>query len=237
MILFDNEEYEHFFNPLCCKNKRIYYECILVLIEKSKTVPVLYETDATDALVLYLRNCAYAVEEEDNYGNKDENISSKKPETENASAILAYFRRCGWISKREIGRNGDNIATVVPYCRKIIGAIEKIFNRDNRAALTNHIFSVYDILNSAFINDHGRTYRPYSNILVPAMDSISDLKNELMVLKDSIRSIMQMVIKITETNELGQFLIKDEIMKSFFNDYFFIKKDGLIPGYISEIEN
>ena len=92
---------------------------------------------------------------------------------------------------------------------KIIGAIEKIFNRDNRAALTNHIFSVYDILNSAFINDHGRTYRPYSNILVPAMDSISDLKNELMVLKDSIRSIMQMVIKITETNELGQFLIKD----------------------------
>ena len=236
MILFDNEEYEHFFNPLCCKNKRIYYECILVLIEKSKTVPVLYETDATDALVLYLRNCAYAVEEEDNYGNKDENISSKKPETENASAILAYFRRCGWISKREIGRNGDNIATVVPYCRKIIGAIEKIFNRDNRAALTNHIFSVYDILNSAFINDHGRTYRPYSNILVPAMDSISDLKNELMVLKDNIRSIMQMVIKITETNELGQFLIKDEIMKSFFNDYFFIKKDGLIPGYISEIE-
>lgn len=57
-----------------------------------------------------------------------------------------------------------------------------------------------------------------------------------MVLKDNIRSIMQMVIKITETNELGQFLIKDEIMKSFFNDYFFIKKDGLIPGYISEIE-
>lgn len=236
MILFDNEEYERFFNPLCCKNKRIYYECILVLIEKSKTVPVLYETDAADTLVLYLRNCAYAVEEEDNYGNKDENISSKKPETENASAILAYFRRCGWISKREIGRNGDNIATVVPYCRKIIGAIERIFNRDNRAALTNHIFSVYDILNSAFINDHGRTYRPYSNILVPAMDSISDLKNELMVLKDSIRPIMQMVIKITETNELGQFIIKDEIMKSFFNDYFFIKKDGLIPGYISEIE-
>nr|WP_312580099.1 Wadjet anti-phage system protein JetA family protein [Sedimentibacter sp.] len=236
MILFDNAEYDRFFNPLCCKNKRIYYECISQLIEKSKAVPLLYETDARDTLILYLRNCAYAVEEEDNTGNADEIISSKKSETENASAILRYFRHCGWISEREIGRNGDNIATVMPYCRKMIDSIERIFNRDNSAALTNHIFSIFDILHSAFIVDHGRTHRPYSNILAPVTDSVSDLKNELLVLKDSIRSIMRMIIKMTETYELGQFLIKDEMMESFFNDYFFIKKDGLIPGYISEIE-
>ena len=64
MILFDNAEYDNFFNPLCCKNKRIYYECILQLIEKSKSVPLLYETDAKDTIILYLRNCSYAVEEE-----------------------------------------------------------------------------------------------------------------------------------------------------------------------------
>lgn len=235
MILFDNVEYARFFNPLCSKNKRIYYECILQLIEKSKSVPLLYETDARDILSLYLRNISYMMEEEDTLGNTDENISSKKSETENASAILRYFRYCGWISEREIGRSGDNIATVTPYCRKIIDSIERIFNRDTSAALTNYIFSVYDILHSAFF-DHGRTHRPYSNILVPVTDSISDLKNELLVLKDSIRSIMRIIIKMTETNELGQFLIKDEMMESFFNDYFFLKKDGLIPGYISEIE-
>ncbi len=236
MVLFDNAEYERFFNPLCCKNKRIYYECILQLIEKSKVVPLLYETDARDTLILYLRNCTYAVEEEDNAGNADETISSKKSETENSSAILRYFRHCGWISEREIGRNGDNIATVMPYCRKMIDSIERIFNRDNSAALTNHIFSIFDVLHSAFIMDHGRTHRPYSNILVPVIDSVSDLKNELLVLKDSIRSILRMIIKMTETNDFGQFLIKDVMMESFFNDYFFIKKDGLIPGYISEIE-
>ena len=236
MILFNNEGYEHFFNPLCCKNKRIYYECILQLIEKSKSVPLLYETDARDTLILYFRNCKYEVAEEDNSGNADENISSKKSETENAGAILRYFRHCGWISEREIGRNGDNIATVAPYCRKLIDAIERIFNRDNHAALTNHIFSIYDVLRSAFIVDHGRTHRPYSNILVPAVDSVSDLKNELLILKDSIRAIMRMVIKMTETNELGQFIIKDQMMEAFFNDYFFIKKGGLIPGYIEEIE-
>lgn len=236
MLLFDNPEYENFFNPLCCKNRRIYYECILQLIEKSKSVSLLYETDARDTLILYLRNCAYAVEEEADSGDVEENISNGKTEHENASAILRYFRRCGWISEKEIGRSGDNIATVMPYCRKMIEAIERIFRRDNRAALTNHIFSIYDILNSAFMADHGRTHRPYSNILVPMVDQVADLKNELLILKDSIRSIMRMIIKMTETNELGQFLIRDELLENFYNDYFFIKKDGLIPGYIEEIE-
>ncbi len=43
MILFENPDYDKFFNPLCCKNKKIYYECILQLIEKSKQVTLLYE--------------------------------------------------------------------------------------------------------------------------------------------------------------------------------------------------
>lgn len=236
MLLFENPDYDRFFNPLCCKNRRIYYECILQLIEKSKQVTLLYENDARDTLTLYFRNLAYAVEEEDNSGNADENISSKKSETDNAGAVLRYFRHCGWIAERELGRNGDNIATVMPYCRKMMDAIERIFNRDNSAALTNHIFAIYDILHSAFQADHARNIRPYSNILVPVSDHVSDLKNELLVLKDSIRSIMRVVIKMTETNALGQFLLRDEMMETFFNDYFFIKKDGLIPGYIDEIE-
>lgn len=218
MILFENPDYEKFFNPLCCKNKKIYYECILQLIEKSKQVTLLYENDARDTLTLYFRNLSYAVEDEDNSGNADENISSKKSETENASAVLHYFRHCGWISERELGRNGDNIATVMPYCRKMMDAIERIFNRENSAALTNQIFAIYDILSSAFKVDHARNIRPYSNILVPVSDHVSDLKNELLILKDSIRSIMRGVIKMTETNALGQFLLRDEMMQTYLNN-------------------
>ena len=59
MILFENPDYEKFFNPLCCKNKKIYYECILQLIEKSKQVTLLYENDARDTLTLYFRNLSY----------------------------------------------------------------------------------------------------------------------------------------------------------------------------------
>lgn len=236
MILFENAEYSYFFNPLCCKNKRLYYECILQLIDKSKAVPLLYETEAKDCIILYLRNCAYTLDDEDESDKGDGNISSKKSETENASGILRYFRFCGWISELEIGRNGDNIASVTPYCRKMIDSIQRIFNHDTSGALTNHIFAIYDTLNSALDAEHGRTVRPYSNILVPLVDYVSDLKNELLMLKDSIRTIMRIVIKMTEVNTFGQFLIKDQMMNLFFNDYFFIKKDGLIPGYLEEIE-
>lgn len=197
---------------------------------------VLYEEDAKDTLSLYFRNLAYAMEDESSIGKAEAGISYQKSETENAISVINYFRSCGWISERELGRNGDHIASVSPHCMKMMDAIERIFNRDNSAVLTNHIFSIYDTLASAFTTDHGRTLRPYSSILVPVMDNMSDLKNELSVLKDSIRLIMGIVIKMTETNELGQFLVKDEVMEAFFNDYFFIKKDGLIPGYVEEIE-
>ena len=231
--MFDDERYAHFLNPLSSRNRKVYYECIQELIEKSRNVPLLYETDARDTLILYFRNCNYALVEEE---TGDDAIGNNRSETENASAVLRYFRECGWLSERELGRNGDNIATVDPYCRKLIDAIERIFNRDNSAALSNQIFMIYDILHSAFNEDHARTHRPYSNILEPVSDAVGELKNELLTLKDSIRTIMRVVISLSETNDLGQFMLKDTMMQKFFSDYFFIKKDGMIPGYIGEIE-
>ena len=97
---------DKFFNPFCCRNKEVYFECISLLIEKSKEITVLYETDARQCLIIYLQNCLYAIETED----IGEEISSKRSPQENATAILRYFRTCGWITPKEIGRSGDNIA-------------------------------------------------------------------------------------------------------------------------------
>ena len=55
---------EKFFNPFCCRNRAVYFECITQLIEKSKEIPVLYETDARNTLILYLQNCQYSLETE-----------------------------------------------------------------------------------------------------------------------------------------------------------------------------
>lgn len=223
---------EKFFNPFCCRNREVYVACIDQLIEKSKEIPVLYETDARNTLILYLKNCQYAIETE----NIGEVIGSGKSPQENASAILRYFRACGWISAQEVGRSGDNIASVSAYCRKLMDAIHKIFDRDANGAITNHIFSMYEILKSSFEKDSARALRPYQNILLPLVENACDLKNDLLILKDSIREIMRAVLKMADANSFGQFLIKDELLNRFFNDYFFIKKSGLIPSYIADID-
>ncbi len=176
-------------------------ECISLLIEKSKEIPVLYETDARSCLILYLQNCRYSIETE----NIGEEVSSGRSPQENASSILRYFRMCGWITPQEIGRSGDNIASVSAYCRRLIDAIHKIFDTDVNSAITNHIFSIYEILKAALARDSARAIRPYSNILVPLIENECDLKNELLVLKDSIREIMRTVIKIDSANSFGQF--------------------------------
>lgn len=223
---------DKFFNPFCCRNREIYFECISLLIEKSKELPVLYETDARQCLIIYLQNCRYAIETED----IGEEVSSMRSPQENASAILRYFRACGWITPKEIGRSGDNIASVSAYCRKLIDAVHRIFDQDTNGAITNHIFSIYEILKTSLGKDSPRGIRPYSNILLPLIEHECDLKNELLTLKESIREIMRMVIAMPDVNSFGQFLIKDELLARFFNDYFFIKKSGLIPSYISEID-
>ncbi len=223
---------EKFFNPFCCRNREIYIACIDQLIERSKEISVLYETDARDTLILYLKNCEYTIETE----NIGEEVGSGKSPQENASAILRYFRMCGWITPQEIGRSGDNIASVSAYCRKLIDAIHKIFDRDANGAITNHIFSMYEILKSSFGKDSARAIRPYQNILVPLVENECDLKNDLLILKDSIREIMRAVLKMADANSFGQFLIKDELLNRFFNDYFFIKKSGMIPSYIADID-
>ncbi len=223
---------DKFFNPFCCRNRAIYFDCISQLIEKSKEIPVLYETDARNTLILYLQNCTYSLETE----NIGEEIGNGRTPQENASAILRYFRACGWITPQEIGRSGDNIASVSAYCRKLIDAVHKIFDGDANGAITNHIFSMYEILGSAFGRDSARAIRPYQSILSPLIEHECDLKNELLILKDSIREIMRAVMRMADANSFGQYLIKDELLSRFFNDYFFIKKSGLIPSYISEID-
>lgn len=174
---------ERFFNPFTGKNREIYFACITELIEISKEIPVLYEADAKNCLTIYLRNCQYAIETEQ-IGEKEDIITNSRSPQENAAAILRYFRNCGWITPKEVGRNGDNIASVSAYCRKLVDAVHKIFDMDTNSAITNHIFSMYEILNSAFAKDSGRAARPYSSILVPLIEHECDLKNELLILKD-----------------------------------------------------
>ena len=218
MSFFDTLN-ERFFNPFCCRNRSLYFACISQLIEKSKEIPVLYETDArgytdfvSSELPVYDRNRKYR--------GGDHKRAFPPGETPPQSSVI--FVPAAGSRPRRSGRSGDNLASVTAYCRKLVDAIQRIFGGDANGAITNHIFSMYEILKSSFGKDSARAIRPYQNILVPLIENECDLKNELLILKDNIREIMRAVMKMADVNSFGQFLIKDELLKPLSSTIIFL---------------
>lgn len=234
MNFFDYIKNDAFFKPLTLKYKRIYYDCIQILIEKTKELPVLYESDARDSITIYLRNTGTneikkTIEEE----KEEEDTGTELQPGE----ILALFRECNWLLPREIGRNGEYVVNIATDCRRFMDFLRKMTEKTGEGMMSNRIFSMYEIMKSAFEEDSVRRERPYTNILVPLIDNETELKNELTDLKDSISGIMKAVIVFQDINSFGQFIMKDEMLDRFFSEYFFVKNNGLIPSQISFIRS
>lgn len=239
MNFFEYVKNDSFFKPLTLKYKRIYYDCIQILIDKTKELPVLYETDAKDSLTVYLKNVGIGdtrsslledIAEGDEMGIEENGIELQPSE------IISLFRECGWLLPREIGRNGEYVVNISIDCRRFMDFLRKMTEKSGEGMMSNRIFSMYEIIKSAFEEDSVRRERPYTNILVPLIENETELKNELVELKDNISSIMKAVIVFQDINSFGQFIMKDEMLDRFFSEYFFIKNNGLIPTQISFIK-
>ncbi len=223
MNFFDYIRNDSFFKPLNLKYRRVYYDCIQILIERAKELPVLYESDAKDSITIYLRN---------------EEISASEDSDAllQAGEILSLFRECGWLLPREIGRNGEYVVDISTDCRRLMGFLRRMTEKTDEGEMSNRIFAMYDIIRSAFDEDSVRRERPYTNILLPLLNNETELKNELSDLKNSIAGIMKAVIAFQDINSFGQFIIRDEMLDHFFREYFFIKNNGLIPAQLSYIK-
>ena len=228
------KEDSNFFRPLTSKNARLYFECAARLVEKSKEMPVLYERDAREIIAFHIKQLQYQLEDE---GMEEEcgHIGKDAMPAQNAGAVLARFRQCGWAQKREIGRGGEDLTVLTSRCRKLISAVGRIFHPGTGISATNHIFSMHEILYSALELKSGRQSRPYSSILEPLTDHEADLKEELYLLRDGIRGVMDGILKQDNANGLGSYMVKDEFLNRFFKDYFFMKKDGTVPGIVAQI--
>ncbi len=223
MNFFDYIRNDSFFKPLNLKYRRVYYDCIQILIERAKELPVLYESDAKDSITIYLRN---------------EEISASEDSDAllQAGEILSLFRECGWLLPREIGRNGEYVVDISTDCRRFMDFLRRMTEKTDEGEMSNRIFAMYDIIRSAFDEDSVRRERPYTNILLPLLNNETELKNELSDLKNSIAGIMKAVIAFQDINSFGQFIIRDEMLDHFFREYFFIKNNGLIPAQLSYIK-
>ncbi len=232
MNFFDYIKNESFFKPFTFKYRRIYYDCIQILIDKTKELPVLYESGAKDSITLFLKNMELH-EDSDNLSETTEENGGDLQ----AASILSLFRECGWLLPREIGRNGEYVVNVSIDCRRVMDFLRKMTEKSGEGMMSNRIFSMYEIVKSALEEDSVRRERPYTNILVPLIDNESELKNELTDLKENISTIMKAVIAFQDINSFGQFIMKDEMLDRFFSEYFFVKNNGLIPTQISFIRN
>lgn len=228
MDVFETLRNEKFFNPLTGVNKKIYFECITELIEYSKSTPVLYETNVRDLLELYLSNKQYYVKNDDNDFDYNDRDSIK---------IIRKFRECGWLSKPELGRNGEYITNITSNCRRIIDFLNRISNRKNDAAISNRILSMYEILQSTYSESSVRKDRPYSSVIVPLMDDEAELKNEVLDLKDNISIILDQITEINDLSSMGNYLFGDQFLDKFFTDYFYMKNNGLIPSILKGISD
>ncbi len=256
MNIFDYLKNESFFKPFTFKYRRIYYDCIQILIDKTKELPVLYEADAKDSITIYLKNMelqnAGKLSEgtEADSGMEEAEAGALRDKAEpgsdtaeasggdlQASSIISLFRDCGWLLPREIGRNGEYVVNVSMDCRRIMDFLRKLTEKSGEGMMSNRIFSMYEIVRSAMDEESVRRERPYTNILVPLVDNETELKNELTDLKENISTIMKAVIAFQDINSFGQFIMKDEMLDRFFSEYFFVKNNGLIPTQISFIRN
>ena len=228
MDVFETLRNEKFFSPLTGVNKRIYFKCITELIEYSKSTPVLYETNVRDTLELYLSNKQYHVENDDTDFGYDDRDSVK---------IIRKFRECGWLSKPELGRSGEYITNITSNCRRIVDFLNRISNRKNDAAISNRILSMYEILQSTYSENSARKDRPYSSVIVPLMDDEAELKNEVLDFKDSISIILSQITEINDLSSMGNYLLGDQFLEKFFNDYFYMKNNGLIPSILKGISD
>lgn len=238
MNFFDYIKNDDFFKPLTLKHKRVYYDCIQILIDKTKELPVLYELDAKDSITNYLKNEDIEIEKNLSDGMNSDEEAEKEGGGMGLQPgdIISLFRACGWLLPQEIGRNGEYVVNISVDCRRLMDFLRKMTEKTGEGMMSNRIFSMYEIMKSAFEEDSVRRERPYTNILVPLIDNETELKNELTDLKDSISSIMKAVIVFQDINSFGQFIMKDEMLDRFFSEYFFIKNNGLIPTQISFIK-
>ena len=120
--------------------------------EKTKELPVLYESDAKDSITVYLKNT----------GLDEKNISGDAGIEEEGGyelqppGILSLFRECGWLLPREIGRNGEYVVNISSDCRRFMDFLRKMTEKTGEGMMSNRIFSMYEIVKSAFEEDSVR---------------------------------------------------------------------------------
>lgn len=190
-----------------------------------QNIPILYDAELLDRIKFYLS--------ENHIDFQDEDEEVQLPP---ANKIINRLRNCGWLTQREL-RGTNYITNLTPAAEKIIREFNKLSDSYNKQVMTNQFLSMQRLLTSAMVADSFEGQEPYERIIRVLYDTVLDLKQEMIELRDSVSGILKAVMRVDSINSLGAFISKDELLQKFFRDYFVLKRNGLIPAKLMDIEN
>ena len=232
MELFDNAKYSNLFRPFCNKNKKVYYDCIKEILKLSNLYEGNYfEEEVKVCLQNYLTNTSLTLED-------DEDFSFGSSSVDNASTIIRYFRSVGWLEEREVGRNGDNLVRVTYQTRKIIRAIDEIFDVDRKSVLPNLLINISAGLSKlATTTDADNPIReyPWMYCIDIAHKTYLTLRDEIDGVRDSIEYIRRFILSLDSLADLNKLALQDEATSNFFTNFGYVMQNGVFPKLTKEI--
>ncbi len=217
----------YFFNPLTGNNRQLYLNCINKMIEESDNSTNMHERDAVSALEWYFRNESVHVSNDAENDVLEENVPKK-----NATMIIRYFEKCGWMSTKDMDHNGENFATITSSCRFVVSALNHIVEQKNSAArVTNYILQMHDKLDNfqRSKSDNIRHKQPYQLFLVPLMEDMNGCKERLRTYSEQEREVKQFIMTASSVEQLLNFEKQNEM----FQAYDKIKKNGAAEYYLA----
>lgn len=226
MDIFDVAKNDNFFSPLVSKNKKIFYDCILLLIDEQRRHPYLYDSDVRKLIDRYLSNSQVE------YVPEEDEENEKLPP---AAMIVQRYRACGWMSEKEL-RGHSYVTSITSSALHIIGALKKLADRRGRGHMLNHILSMHSLLKESVENEeYEARVQPYTSIVLQISEHIEGLQNELVDMRDSVNEIMQASLDLNSLKEMGHFLSRNEVRQKFFSEYFYIKNQGTVNLKMKQI--
>lgn len=221
---------DSFFRPLTGDNKQVYYDCIWELIKYSKNMSVLYELDARNCLDEYLENNNIQL-----FDCEDDVPGLHRMR---GSEILRKFRRCGWMTEREVGKYAEYESHITSYCRRMIESLKSMEMVKNDE-FTNRILEMYRLLEDAFSDDSPLAgyylNKPYDSILKPLQEKMDLLRDELYDLREDGKLFVREIMGSQSIEDWTISFLKDKI-DEFFEDFNNLTREGVIVNTIDAIE-
>ena len=229
MRVFEVLKAETFFRPLTSPRKQLYVDVLELLVDKSVQYIPLLETDAKRFINLYLTDADVVIETVDNDDELDQS------ESDSAAQIVAYLTRNGWLNERERQRDFQYSISITKPAMILFRALKQICPDSENTVYINYISSMLRILTSE-ADMHIKRERPYSAIVEPLSHETLELKQELTSLLNNIKEIILSITEANSIKEIGEWITLNITENKYFEEYFYIKDNGYIPVYITQIK-